>query len=66
MLSVAGIAIFVVFFLFTLRDSMSWSYGVTIGNEVGYTISEIGRLLSLQALIGLIGPIIAALIGFKY
>jgi predicted MFS family arabinose efflux permease len=66
MLSVAGITIFVVFLLFTLRDSMAWSYGVTIGNEVGYTTSEMGRLLSLQALIGLFGPIIAALIGFKY
>jgi predicted MFS family arabinose efflux permease len=66
MLSVAGIAIFVVFFLFTLRDSMSWSHAVRIGYEVGYNTSEIGRLLSLQALTGLFGPIIAALIGFKY
>jgi len=45
---------------------MAWSYGVTIGSEVGYTISEIGRLLSLQGLIGIFGPIIATLIGFKY
>ncbi|MCP4310401.1 MAG: MFS transporter, partial [Bacteroidetes bacterium] len=64
--SVAGVAIFIVFFLFTLRDSMAWSHAVRIGYEVGYTTSEIGRLLSLQALPGLFGPMIAALIGFKY
>ncbi len=66
MFSVAGVAIFVVFFLFTLRDSMAWAFAERIGDVVGYTTSEIGRLLSLQGLTGLFGPIIAALIGFKY
>ncbi len=66
MFSVAGVAIFVVFFLFTLRDSMAWGFAERIGNVVGYTTSEIGGLLSLQALTGLFGPIVAAMIGFKY
>ena len=64
--SIAGIAIFAVFFMFTLRDSMSWAFADRIGNVVGYSSSEMGQLLSLQALIGLAGPLIAALIGFKF
>ena len=64
--SIAGIAIFAVFFMFTLRDSMSWSFAVTIGNDVGYSSEEVGQLLSLQAFIGLAGPIITAIIGFKF
>ncbi len=64
--SIAGIAIIAVFFMFTLRDSMSWGLAVRIGNEVGYSSNEMGQLLSFQAFIGLAGPIIAAIIGFKF
>lgn len=66
MLSAAGIAIFAVFFMFTLRDSMAWAFAERIGIEVGYTTAEVGGLLSLQAFIGLLGPTLAALVGFKY
>ena len=65
-LSIAGIAILVVFLLFTLRDSMSWAFAERIGNVVGYSSNEMGRILSIQALIGLVGPIITAIIGFKF
>jgi predicted MFS family arabinose efflux permease len=64
--STAGIAIFIVFLLFTLRDSMVWGFAERIGIEVGYTTAEVGGILSLQAFIGLLGPIIATIIGFKY
>jgi MFS family permease len=64
--SIAGIAIIAVFFMFTLRDSMAWSLVVRIGVVVGYSTNEMGQLLSLQGLIGLVGPIIAAIIGFKF
>ncbi len=64
--SPAGIAIFIVFLLFTLRDSMVWGFAERIGIEVGYTTAEVGGILSLQAFIGLLGPIIATIIGFKY
>jgi predicted MFS family arabinose efflux permease len=64
--SIAGIAIFAVFFMFTLRDSMAWAFADRIGNVVGYSSNEMGQLLSLQALIGLVGPIITAIIGFKF
>ena len=64
--SIAGIAIFAVFFMFTLRDSMAWGFAERIGDTVGYSSSEMGKLLSLQAFTGLLGPIIAAIIGFKF
>ena len=64
--NIAGTAIFAVFFMFTLRDSMSWAFADRIGNAVGYSSNEMGQLLSLQALIGLVGPIITAIIGFKF
>ena len=64
--SIAGIAIFAVFFMFTLRDSMAWGFAERIGIAVGYTTTEVGGLLSLQAFLGLVGPIIAAIIGFKF
>ena len=64
--SIAGIAIFAVFFMFTLRDSMAWAFADRIGNVVGYSSNEMGQLLSLQGFIGLVGPIITAIIGFKF
>ena len=64
--SIAGIAIFAVFFMFTLRDSMAWAFADTIGNVVGYSSNDMGQLLSLQALTGLVGPIVTAIIGFKF
>lgn len=64
--SIAGIAIFAVFFMFTLRDSMAWGFAERIGIVVGYSSSEMGRLLSLQGITGLLGPLIAAIIGFKF
>lgn len=63
--STAGVAIFAVFFMFTLRDSMAWSFAERIGIELGYSTAEVGGLLSLQAFTGLLGPVIATLIGFK-
>jgi len=66
MFSVAGVTILVVFFMFTLRDSMAWGFAERIGNAVGYSSTEMGGLLSLQAFTGLLGPIIAAMISFKF
>jgi predicted MFS family arabinose efflux permease len=63
--SIAGIAIFAVFFMFTLRDSMAWGFAERIGNVIGYSSNEMGQLLSLQAFTGLVGPILTAIIGFK-
>ncbi len=64
--SVAGVTIFAVFFMFTIRDSMAWGFAERIGIAVGYTTTEVGGYLSLQAFIGLLGPILATIIGFRY
>ena len=64
--SVAGIAIFAVFFMFTLRDSMAWGFTERIGTELGYTLAEVGAFLSLGGFIGLLGPVLVTVIGFKF
>ena len=64
--SIAGIAIFAVFFIFTLRDSMAWSFSERIGIELGYTLAEVGVFLSMMGFIGLLGPILVTVIGFKF
>jgi len=64
-ISVAGISILAVFFMFTLRDSMAWGFAERIGNKVGYSPSEVGQMLSFQAFVGLVGPILTAVIGFR-
>jgi predicted MFS family arabinose efflux permease len=66
MFSVAGMTIFAVFFMFTLRDSMAWGFVERIGDVVGYSSNEMGRLLPLQGFIGLLGPIMPISIGFKF
>ncbi|MBT4519129.1 MAG: MFS transporter [Halieaceae bacterium] len=66
LISVSAIAVFAAFFLFTMRDSMAWGFAERIGTEVGYSSAQVGGLLSVQALIGLLGPALAALIGFRY
>ena len=53
-------------FLFALRDMMQWSFIERIGVEAGYSGTEIGSLLSTQAFIGLLGPIIAMVIGSRF
>ena len=63
--SIAGIAIFAVFLMYTLRDSMAWGFAERIGSEVGYSPTEMGQILSIQAFVGLIGPLLTAVIGFK-
>jgi MFS family permease len=65
LLSMVAIAIFIVFFSFTLRDSMGWGFVERIGAELGYSITEVGYLLSLSALFGLLGPLITTIVGFR-
>jgi predicted MFS family arabinose efflux permease len=66
MFSVAGVAILGAFFVFTFRDSMAWGFVERIGIEVGYTTAEVGRLLSLQAFLSPLGPMLATMIGFRF
>ncbi len=61
-----GVLMLAAFFMFSLRDTMAWAFLERIGSEVGYSSEAIGNLLSLQAIVGIFGPIIAAVIGSKF
>lgn len=65
-LGLAGIAILVGMFAFSLRDTMSWAFLTSIGISAGLTESEVGSLLAQSALIGISGPLLAALIGARF
>lgn len=65
LLSMVGVFMLLAMFLFALRDTMAWAFVERIGGNVGYSIEEIGGLLSLQALIGLAGPIVASIVGAR-
>ncbi|NIB43508.1 MFS transporter [Pseudomaricurvus alkylphenolicus] len=54
------------FIAFSLRDTMAWTFVERIGTEVGYSSIEVGNLLSMQAIIGMIGPLIASIVGARY
>jgi len=54
------------FLAFSLRDTMAWAFVERIGSEVGYSGEEVGNLLSIQAVIGMVGPLLASIIGSKY
>lgn len=66
LLSLPAICIMLAMFVFQARDTMGWAFVERIGINVGYTGEELGVLLSLQAFVGLLGPIIAALIGKRF
>lgn len=54
------------FFVFSLRDTMTWAFLERIGVGVGYTSEQIGNLIAIQALIGLAGPYIASVMGSRF
>lgn len=53
-------------FLFSMRDTMGWAFVEQIGVSLGYTTSEMGMILALQAFIALLGPLIVAKVGNKF
>ncbi|WP_019529317.1 MFS transporter [Dasania marina] len=64
--SLAGIVMMLAMFCFQMRDTMSWAFVERIGAGVGYSSAEVGNLLSLQAVLGLLGPVIATLMGSRF
>jgi hypothetical protein len=66
LLKLPGVLMLAAFFVFSLRDTMAWAFLERIGSEVGYGSDAIGNLLSLQAIIGIFGPIIASVIGSRF
>lgn len=61
-----GIAILFAFFCFSLRDTISWAFLASTGMEAGLTEAEVGSLLANSALFGLVGPLLATLIGARF
>ncbi len=65
-LKITGLLMLGAFFAFSLRDTMAWAFVERIGSEAGFSGEQIGNLLSIQAMSGLIGPIIATIIGSRF
>lgn len=53
-------------FLFSMRDTMGWAFVEQIGVNLGYSTSEMGMILALQAFIALLGPLVVAKVGTKF
>lgn len=64
--SLASFFVLFAMLIFAMRDMSGWAFVERIGQEVGYSASEIGGLLSLQALVGISGPLIATFIGSRF
>jgi len=64
--SMVGILMLVAMFAFQMRDTMAWAFVERIGAGLGYSTQEVGDLLSLQAMLGILGPIIATVIGSRF
>lgn len=64
--STAGILMLLAMFTFQMRDTMSWAFVERIGAGVGFSSEEVGNLLSLQAVLGLLGPVIATVMGSRF
>lgn len=65
-LSISGIFMLFAMFAFALRDTMMWAFAERIGNGVGYGPDDLGMLFSVQAVIGIVGPLVASLVGSRY
>jgi MFS family permease len=64
--TLCGILMLAAFFAFSLRDTLAWAFLETIGEQVGYKPQEIGNLLSVQAMLGIIGPLTASIVGSRF
>lgn len=53
-------------FLFSMRDMMGWAFVEQIGVALGYSTSEMGIILAVQAFIALLGPLVVAKVGNKF
>jgi len=66
LLSLPAICMMLAMFVFQARDTMGWAFVERIGTLVGYNGDELGVLLSFQSFVGLIGPLLAAMIGKRF
>lgn len=66
LLSLPAICMMLAMFVFQARDTMGWAFVERIGTMVGYSGDELGALLSFQSFVGLIGPLLAAMVGKRF
>lgn len=66
LVSIAALSVMAATFLFSARDTMGWAFVEQVGVRVGYDGESLGLLFSLQALVGLIGPLAVAVIGKRF
>ncbi len=66
LLSLPAICMMLAMFVFQARDTMGWAFVERIGTMVGYNGDELGVLLTFQSFVGLIGPLIAAMVGKRF
>lgn len=66
LLSLPAICMMLAMLVFQARDTMGWAFVERIGTMVGYSGDELGALLSFQSFVGLIGPLIAAMVGKRF
>lgn len=66
LIGLVPIGMMITMFLFSMRDTMGWAFVEQIGVHLGYSTSEMGMILALQAFIALIGPLIVAKVGTKF
>ncbi|WP_462402509.1 MFS transporter [Pseudomonas sp. Marseille-QA0332] len=64
--SLPAICMMLAMFVFQARDTMGWAFVERIGTLVGYSGDELGVLLSVQSVVGLVGPLIAAMVGKRF
>lgn len=64
--SKASIFMLAAMFAFALRDTMMWAFAERIGQAAGYGAADLGGLFSIQAVVGIVGPLIASVIGSRH
>lgn len=63
---IAAMAILFAFLIYAMRDMSAWAFVERLGVEAGYTPAQVGKLLSVQAMVGITGPVIASLLGSRW
>lgn len=61
--SLSSVLMLLAMFAFALRDTMMWAFSERIGQAAGYSTDQLGTLFSIQAVIGITGPMIASVVG---
>lgn len=64
--SMVSVCMMAAAFFFAMRDAMGWSFVERVGIDAGYDVEDLGLLFSAQAMAGIIGPALAAIVGKRF